>query len=400
MPLHGERLDELLSGYLDNQLSSEESRQVEQELEREESVRTRLTELRQTSRLLKEHFASESQLQPRLSKGFSSRVMAISEAAKAARAEAEQAANANSATEPDREQIIPAAASTVRSWSRPVFALVALAASILLLLSLSGLLSDSLKTDRPSGSELATQPPQGSSPDLQEAEGANPFDSASGLAQTPKDQTEVQTQPEDASAADQQPVEYVSQLGFGMTYLLVVDVEMTQTAAQQNVLQRILAQAGIAENSPILGDERVEEAIAESRMTVTEANGQAAQNAEIYFLRASIDDLGAALDQIYADQMNFPRVALDLAFDGPDTRLMRTIARSTGKRFAVNEKFAAPLSINTPNGRDTSISGLKRPTRYVSSEARSQGFGSLPPPSVEGSSSLETMLLIVRTTKD
>ncbi len=380
MPIEGEKLDDLLSGYLDDQLNGEELQQVRTELDREESARVRLDEIQQTNQILRQHFRAVSDSPAKLPAGFTSRILEIAEAAKSAKDEAGVVPETIEKSDSTERKLEPLGSST---WQRSVLKIAAMAAAILAIVSLPFFFGGPEKDPASSNQEMASkEDPEASSAEVPSGE----FIPDTRLA-------------DESASAEEQPVQYVSQLGFGLTYLLVVDVEITQAAAGQQVLQRILAQAGIVENPPIRGNEEVEAAIAESRMTVNE-NSTAEGTATIYLLRAAIEDLGAALDQIYADQVSFPRVSLDLAFDTPNTRLMQKVARSTGTRFTVNESFAAPLSVEVDNGSSTAIRGIRPPANYVSKEQRETGFGSLPPRGQAASTSLETMLLFVRVVEN
>lgn len=414
MPIEGEQFDELLSGYLDGQLSDLEMEQVRAELEFSESARQQLRELEDLRCELKAHFASS---QPDsceagpipLGRDFTARVVAAAqaEAARLGLPEEHHVRKGVGSAENVGHPSVPAKRDKPNlRWQPVVLASAVLAASILLVLYLPSLL-----TPRSTGT-VATGTVDTGGVDTGPAAEAlveNRDPASGGAAVDPGPSGAAVT---DLAGPTQEPVsgnvqlafgqggsepaQYVSELNFGLTYLLVVDVEITVEAAQRAELQRILEANGILESQPIIANDEVQKVIADARMSVTEGGQDAAS---IYFMRAPIENLGAALDQIYKNQNDFPRVSFDLGFDSPQTRLMQTIARSTGRRFATNQKFAAPIVVGAGQSVGTQLSGVEPPQRYVSSSARSQGFGELPPTGLQSpatATSLETVLVIAR----
>jgi len=228
--------------------------------------------------------------------------------------------------------------------------------------------------------------------------GGTGFDVASAAPPSGAETVGTPSQQQPATDASTDRPQYVSQLDFSQSFVFVVDVEISAEGLRNDVFHELLRGAGIQVEPPIAANEEVARALSETRMIVQPGGeaGAAASQAWIYFVRADINQIGPVLDKIYFDRQHFPRVAFDLAIDNPSTRLMQTIARATGQRFAANRPFAAPVAIGSDTQQPAPLPNVKKPERFVSAVRRQRGFSqdglaaALPP------GDLSNVLFIVR----
>lgn len=366
MPLEGEKLDELLSGFLDGQLGTEELKLIQEELGSRESVRKRLEDLRSLGADVKSAFSSSHASTPQLPTDFAARVIA----------EAQRKAVQTGL--PDDHHVRLAAHAEIVQVSRGrqinwpkigrIAGVVAATAAVLLL-------AIYLPTffEGPSNNQLAVEP-EVNSPGLDNGDPQ--------LVDVVEDPDPVVLNPN-----------YVSGMDFKNHMVFVVDIEMTKEALVRDELARILRDRGLLQSEPIVANEDLEKAIADTRMVV-QPDDEGVSDAVIYFMRADIKQIGAALDEIYFNRTDFPTVKFDAAFDNPTARLMEKVARSTGMRFAIDQPFVAPISVSAEDSGGSPFPSIKPTGIYVSSSNRSKGFSG----SMAGldSGDLSSVMLIVR----
>lgn len=379
MPVDGEKLDELLSGFLDGRLDSQEMELVQDELQRRESVRRRLDELKEMQSDLQNLFQAPS---PSLGDDFSARVIA------------EAQRQAVQAGLPEEHHVRKAEQAAIVHFSRGVrfdwgkvgktaLALGGLAAAIVLAINLPGFLS---QNNQPDGVTVA-----------QGDDTKNPFP-ADGTAVAAADNEPDASNPAlPFSASEDEEPRFVSQMNFNQHVVVVVNLEISPEAAKNKVFDRILRTHGILDKKPIIADSEVEKAVSDSRATVQdEDDDENMPDALIYMMRAGHLVLGTALDEIYKNREDFPKISFDIAIDNPTVSLMQKIARSTGVRFATNKPFAAPVVVSEAARSGTQLSGTHRPIRFVSNEQREAGFSEGFNPFGQEAKNLTTVLVFVR----
>lgn len=379
MPLEGEHRAELLTAYLDGELDDTERVSVDDQLATDESLRTELAVLEEHQRGLRSHFKS-SQVAP--SADLKHNILAMIAAEQSA--ESQQAFDsAESLESPDS---LKPANATPATYDGPrlgwVAAIAALAACLMLA---AAIFSEQLFP--PGDVQIGQQDSQDDGP-----RGENLADNADRESAGGDPGTEDLPNLQDLLPGSDEKPQYVSQINFkGLYYVLVVDVVVADEAMRKDLVGQLLAQARLQETPPIVLDDETAEKIAESRMNVSEDDSP--DNASLYFLRASIDQLSHVLDTMYLDEANFPEIAFDIAVDNDQVRVMEAVAKSTGTRFAVSDPFAAPVSVEGRNVKDSRFSSA-RPERLVSKEMRTSGVGDIPSPINAGD--LSTVMLIVR----
>lgn len=351
MPLEGSQLDELLSGFLDGELNREELRQIQKLLDERPEVRARRDELSRLSADVKAAFEAN---RPRpLAKDFASRVVA--------EAQKRTAAGDLSVAVPEK-----------RSWRRFAAAIAALAA--ILLLAVVGPQFFSTAPKPVNLAEVAEEAPvvESDASELPLVAESSPF-------------------PVPPDVAESAPAEqrFVSNLDFKNHFVLVIDLQMSSAAQQRDALNQLLRKYGLLSEKPIEANEEIKQAVAETRMIVQPEELSSAE-ASIYFLRSELEVLGAALDEIYVNREDYPKVAFDIAVDNSQARLLEAIAKASGTRFAMNEAFAVPVI----TGGASSGFNVPGSVRFVSSGQRRQGFGASA--MLPSGDELSTVMILVR----
>jgi len=392
MPL-GKDIDELLSGYLDDQLTLDERRTVEAALQDDRSLAVRLGDLRKLSRRL--HVVSQLPVKG-LPADFTHRVLAqCSETAlsQASRSGSVGAASLEASPQADlpESMTIPSAmpvGSQRQGYRRVAAAMAALAGLVLLAVGLPRLWHQ-VSPVQPlvDGSSVANSDAPNSSPILASGDGATPkldplgnhslgLDPASKPAFPDGEIVQRNTDLGASEANDLGPksldTEGLAQQSLGddslgriasersgftpITYALVLDLEITETAAEQEILRSLFAKYGIelAVGVPLNSD--IEKAVNRMRYTVRES--QQSKPAELYLVRAPSAILDAAVGELEAEVQLVPGYRFDLAFQTPTVSLSQAIADSIDGYAASKDPMAVPV-----------IQGFDSPTQAVSLES-------------------------------
>ncbi|MCA9181151.1 MAG: zf-HC2 domain-containing protein [Planctomycetales bacterium] len=192
----------------------------------------------------------------------------------------------------------------------------------------------------------------------------------------------------------------------GMSYALVVDVEMTAAAQRSHVLEKILATAGIPLVPPIAANPEILKALDDSRMIVRNSVPTARQ-LSIQVVRGDMQELDIALRQVWQDSNHFPHVALNLSIDSRAT-LVREILRSAGNRFTPTDRFAVPLAVDRTatvpqstdlvdpaSGQASPFLGADGGVQYISKSQRDSGWGGMVELPGAQRDSMATILLVM-----
>jgi anti-sigma factor RsiW len=381
--LPSQPIEELLSGFLDGELSEEERLQIEALLTAEPSVGARLESLRQLQADLRQV------PQKRLSDDFSARVI------EAARRQA-----IASQLPADHHVLVENRPSLPNShgffWTSPArFAstLAVMAASILLI----AFLANQFLSLGPGGEEVA----------ISGAEAARKVESEQLLTGNPLLDSQAAVHSQAASDSDlamnEQPtagVPSVAELAgdsrlsvpvrsspgskkamaqAGFQVLLVYDFKVTQAAWDANVLGTILENSGIHWTSPIFASEDVTRSLEETRSIVRSSSDREEVDEEdvaIVFVSASARALDQAIGEIWQRSKDFPFTALDMAFDRPDQDLLQKLSVAMEGRLgdAEDTNTAAPIVLSASaatRGLDDVAQFSMRPRdRFITAEER------------------------------
>ncbi len=375
MPINGENLEELLSGYLDDMLDEHELVAVEALLGQQDSAgqdaRDYLDSIRQGRELLvelREHRCSSPDASG-LSTDFTSQLL-----------------ESLGSTGQSNETVKLSPANTLpekqRSWQAVAAAVLVAAACLALVVSLlpDGQVSDGDTVAKVDGAE----PKTGSEEDEDnEDNGKENIAPSTGNLLAGNDSPEVPEQ-------DTGDTLYVSELQWTISMVMVLHVRPTEAALQNSVLEQILIDHGIGAVEPIVATGEVKEALQDSEYIVTD---DVSRRSGLYFVRAPANAIDGAFQQIFADAENFPDARYNFAIDNPQTRLMEKVARSTGKRFAASESFAAPVALSEEGRISEELPRFQAQERLVAKKERQPPvLAAMAPP---GSQEISTVLILV-----
>ena len=391
MPAEGENLNELLSGFLDGELTGDELLAVQAKLD-DAPTQARLDELSELRRDVKASFRKES---PRISsRELASRVI------EAAQREAVEAGL------PDEHhvrlvdnapiQTLSVGRSRTSRKRLATFGLAA-AALILLMTQVPKFFDSGTGSNQPVAVEPGSGDPDSNPEDRPIVDGSSPFeDSSTGpvLAENDNNSSETQSPNGIGQEAIGGPTPtYVSGMNFEQAVVLVIDIEVSATAKGAERFDDVLRKHGLLRDEPVQAGDEIANAVSETRMMVRPEEDARASEASIYFVRSDFRVLGAALDELYFDKEAFPNVSFSIAVDNPMVRLMEKIARSTGQRFLANQSFAVPVR----EREGSPFGAFRTPPTYISAQKRSQGFsGDGMAKMFEQSGELNSVLFFVR----
>lgn len=344
MPIEGDNLDELLSSFLDGELSDRETAQVQKELESNPGAQVQLDQLRANQVTLKNHFSAQKA--PGLSTDFASQVLA----------KAVQAKSASDESLVAQEKPFEQSSGQTKAWQ--LWGVVAgVAAALLLAVSLPNLLKNS-DGQGPVAVDSGTE--------------RNDDESTAIVSNAPgSDSSDSSTTPGVIEPSlDGDPVQYVSEIEFpDLLLVMLADITLSEEVFNSRALESAFLKAGIPVETPILASNELKELVSESRMTVTEEE-VTKSDAFIYYLRGPAKDIGSVLETLYQDRDKFEKIAFDLSYHSQRTQILTKLAHSTDRRFRVDQSFAAPVSIGQSRTFDAPL-----PTRFVSSTKRQEGVG-------------------------
>jgi hypothetical protein len=383
MPPEGEKFDELLSSYIDGALSDVERDIVEKAAEGDARVAERILQLRQQAADVAEVGQKLSQQALRRHNGQRRRSMAEAVIAQAREHAIHVGLNEDHylfgsprMSQPVADKVVDKRnlpnRRTNRRWRAAAAWLTGAAAlAAALLIALGPWRSD----DEVSPHQVASEP------FVQPAEAPLQPGTSAAVA-------------ENDAAADSSNEQFVGQFG-QMTFVMVADVQITEEALRSRSLEKILTAAGIPPVQPVLADGKILKALDDSRMIV-DADTRAAQHIFLTVIRANMQDIDTALQNIWRDSRSFPKVGLNMAIDAR-AALTREILNSAAGRLSLSESFAIPITTveNAPQMAASSpLLGSGEGVAYVSSARRAAGWSQGDPLIAEGSDSMATILLV------
>jgi hypothetical protein len=188
--------------------------------------------------------------------------------------------------------------------------------------------------------------------------------------------------------------QWVGQFG-PMTFVLVADVQITAAALQNRSLEKILTAAGIPRVDPVLADAKILKALDDSRMIVDPA-AKSSQPMFLTVIRANMRDIDTALQNIWKDERNFPKVGLNMAIDAR-AALTREILNSAAGRLSLSESFAIPVTTSEETARmaaSSSLPGSGEDVTYFSSVRRAASWGQADSLTTADDEAMATLLLV------
>lgn len=393
MPSEGEKLDELLSGLLDGELSSDDLKAANAELESAQT-RDRFDDLKLLSQDVRAAFKSTSHIPAISSKDLAANVIATArlEASQmdladdhpillGQRNESNSAPSKKIAASEDKVSV-----DKSRSWGQIAITIAVMAAIVLLAVQIPGFLDYQSSGNSLADGEGGTTNPNAVEP-IDE-----PGDSASLASNQEVTNQDSLPNVDPFEPEGSEPLKYVSGLNFKQTVVMVIDIELSSTAKGAERFDEVLRKHGLLRDEPVMAGDDIASAVTETRMMVRPEEDARASEATIYFVRSDFRVLGAALDELYFDKESFPNLSFSLAVDNPMVRLVEKIAKATGQRFLADQAFAVPVR----TAEDSPFSGLRKPARLVSAKERQQGFSGGMAQAFTEKGQLNSLLFFVR----
>ncbi len=417
MPLDGKQLDELLSGFIDGELTDEERDQVEKAARADVRVAQQIEALRRqsswvcqvgqqqlTQAALREPTKEHNRTQKHARPTFADAVIAEAQrrgrelqlpATHHVRLGAGETVQLRAAT----DALVDGGSSQRASQSHPrrsrawlAAAGVATAAVVLLAITWPVLRQPS----------PAFSPPASSSASLSATASSNQLAQLDDQSAVPADSQFAAERQADTAQASQAAGSSLVGVSDGLAYALVVDVEITSQAAKSRVLEKLLTAAGIPLVPPVAANTEILKALDDSRLVVRDSTS-GVHAVSIQVVRGGLHELDGALRKVWQDRDSFPNVGLNLSIDSR-AALMREMLRSSGDRFASTDRFAVPLSFgqvptategDLPAGRASPLMAADVGVQYVSSAERESSWESLGELPGTTSEALATILLVI-----
>lgn len=384
-----EKFDELLSGYIDDRLTPEERQSVEAALG-EPAVSARLEQLRSVGEALRllttqtQQVQQSTQTPKRLPDDFALRVVAACKSLETKPVSNVVTTTPNFSVPENEPPALELSLNNGRWWlsghkafQRVAVLALGIASLLLLAVWLPQWLADPIQDSVPVADQSVPQAPsvEGSMPMETGlvAESRQPQE-ALGPEALEKDSVSNDSIDPGRMATDRSPIGQIS-------FALVLDVELSQEARQQQSVQSLLEKYGIDTPRGLQPNARIEQAIRRMRFTVDEKPN--VRPAEIYLIRASAPVLDAMLSEIQAEVEKFPAYRFDLAFQTPTLSLGQAIADAMEESDSLGESFALaladdsqaestgagfrPLSIEAIPHQGTLVSSNRRQDRIDSS---------------------------------
>lgn len=275
------KLEELLSGYLDNQLNADELREVEKALQENPEAGEHLEQLIALRGSLK---AVAAQTKAVLPASFAQNVMAQIAAAKVAAAPV-QVSN----------PVSPAAPTGVRWDGKLVAALVGLAAMLMLAVYVAK--NRGIEVDPGTGTvDIA----QGKSNESSPERIVNP-----GEASPQEQPTETRL---------------VRRDDLRIHYIMTVDVELTKETSSKQAVAPLFEKYGVELIKGVKLNRDIEKALNDIRVTAVPE--QAPLDSEVYLIRASLTSLDSIFETMREDRKNFPLIRFGISYELPNDPLL------------------------------------------------------------------------------
>ena len=334
-----EHIEELLSGFLDGELTAEELREFESAVSADATLKTKVDQLRQLGNDLR------SVPKRKLGLDFSERVVA---------------AALEAARQPSVAQQVQLAPTSIderrgKHW-RFVGQLVAVAAMLLFAVFLFNRFQPA---NGPSNEEIAENPPM-----VEVSPEQVPADSNS------KDEAFVRNDPTMRKrVAGQNSVEI----------LTILEIEPSEKAWKEDEVSKVLKEAGIAWTNPVKVSDDVLGALNETRSISQGLPKADEEQIVLVMVMAKGRTLDKAIKRIIEGVDAFPHVFLDLAFDIPGKDLCQKLVDAQGTVVNGQDAVATPFVLGSIS-RNSAKSGLEKfsyvtsalpsPERYLSADSR------------------------------
>lgn len=397
-----EHIDELLSGFLDGELTAEELREVQAAMAADSQLAVKAEQLRQLGSELR------GLPQRKLPANFSARVLAAAqaEANRIQVSESNSGTSAYVASSSDSMFVSPAKqsspATSTRSWRSAAISLVAVAASLLGVAYLSGWIGGSGGS---SGSNTVPEYMAG------EVKSGIPSENTSGDVDSadlqlpdmqPSTDALVNSEVEAGGAlvGNQRPKPSSTQFGFEM--LTVLEIQPSEAARNANLIATILKQAGIEWSAPVTASSDVVKVLNSTRSINPGAGKGSDDQVALVLVRAPSTSVDKAMNMIWERDKDFPFFSMDVAFDLPGKDLVRKLLEAQKPVVGDSQSLATPILVTgvASDSLEDMAHFSSAPRHFVTSNERSKpiasGLETGMPVTAEEEEAPTLLLLVIR----
>ena len=369
-----EHIDELLSGFLDGELTAEELRDVQAAMAADSQLAVKAEQLRQLGSELR------GLPQRKLPANFSARVLAAAqaEASRLQASESNSATSAYVASSSDSMFVTPArqpssSSTSSRSLRSAAISFVAMAASLLCVAYLSGWFGGSGGPN--TVPEYLAGEVKSGVPDSKAAGVVNVDATDLQLPEMQPSTDAVVTSEIEAGGSfigNQRPKPSTNQFGFEM--LTILEIQPSETARNANLIATVLKQAGIEWSAPVTASGDVVEVLNSTRSINPGAGNGSDDQVALVLVRAPSTSVDKAMNMIWERDKDFPFVSMDLAFDLPGKDLVRKLLEAQRPVVGESQSLATPILVNGAASErlEDMAHFSSAPRRFVASNERSK----------------------------
>lgn len=350
-----EHIEELLSGFLDGELTAEELREFELTLATDASLQVKLEQFRQLGNDLR------SVPKRKLGADFTDRVVAA----------AMQSAVSNPQAVPQPVQL---AVQLANGRQASPWKLVGASAAIAAALLLAVFAFNEFGTFKGSSNEDVAQNPPTQVPSDEVA--AAPDETATGNSLN----TENSANKEEAFVRNDPNMRKRASSQTGFAILTIMEIEPSEKAWKENEVSKVLREAGIVWTNPVKVSDEVLGVLNETRSISQGLPKADNEQIALVMVMAKGLTMDRALKRILDGVDVFPHVIMDMAFDLPGKELCQKLVDAQITVANGQQAIATPIVAGTVADRPAN-SGLESftqfssapPARYMATDMRQSG---------------------------
>ncbi len=375
-----EHIDELLSGFLDGELTGDEMREVQAAMAADTELVLKVEQLRELGSELR------SLPQRKLPPNFAARVLAATQAeairAPGAQLRADHSALATSSL--DVSSPVPASsASHSHLWRSASISILAAAASLFVVAYLSGWIA--VKSRSGGTEQLAEQLSNGATEKGALENVARDTVARDTVAGDTEDlqMPDMGVEPEaavvggDVLVGNERPMPSASQMG--LEILTILEIQPSKEARNLDLIASVLKQAGIDWSTPVTASSDVVNVLNATR-SINQGPGRGGDDqVALVLVRAPSVNVDRAMNMFWERNKDFPFVLMDMAFDIPGKDLVHKLLEAQQAAVGDAQSLATPIvlsSVATKDLDDVAQFSSAPQSRYVASNERSKPFAS------------------------
>ncbi len=365
-----EHIDELLSGFLDGELTEDEMREVRSAMAADARLGLKVEQLRQLGDELRRL------PQEKLPRNFAARVLAMAqvEASNLPAIRTTSVPSGALTNASDSAYVVPSRPVVTErraSWRTASISLTAAAASLFFVAYLSGWIGGPVRSGGPN--PLVGKFAGESNVGGREAADPQLLDSQSDLPSELKLEMDSGAVGGERLVGNERQKPTVGQMG--LEILTVLEIQPSKEARNSNLIAAVLKQAGIDWSTPVTASGDVVDVLNETRSINPGAGKGNDDQVALVLVRAPSINVDRAMNMIWERNQDFPFVVMDLAFDLSGKDLMRKLREGQGPVVGESQSLATPIVIAGSTGEsleDVAQFSSAPLNRYVTAKERSK----------------------------